>query len=127
MNIGQNGKLEARLDFLQYAQALLESRPSKRLLRRPVCLVIRRLEHEGNLRVRGNFRKPLGHHGRVRFTFNHTWPGNQHQRMVSADAKSSNRDFARWMHGSLSKSSNAVHTLCSTTKICNVIHSPASI
>ena len=98
MNIGQDRKRKTILDFLQNAQAFGESRPAVGLLGRAVRLVVRRLENEWHVRARGDFRKPLGHHQRVRFAFDHARPGNQNQRLIAADAKISNRDFSRGLH-----------------------------
>src|SRR5260370_40188428 len=98
MNIGQNGEAEALLDFLQNAQTLRKTRPSIGLLGGTICFVVRGLEHKWHLCARGNFHKPLGQHECMCFAFNHAWAGNQDQRLVSANAEVSNRDFTRWMH-----------------------------
>jgi len=89
----------------------------EKIARGTVCFVVRSLKHERHPRVRGDLRKPLGHHKCVSFAFNHArtaiktsgWCPPMRKVPIEI-SRAGCMDF-------LYVSSNAVHSLCGPAKI----------
>src|SRR5215472_5504279 len=77
MHIGQDGQMHLILDFLQNAQPFLEPGSTKAANRRPVCLVVARLEDVGNVQRSHHTLDDLRHSDRVLFALDHAGAGDQ--------------------------------------------------
>src|SRR5215469_6155456 len=77
MHIGQDGQMHLILDFLQNAQPFLEPGSTKAANRRPVCLVVARLEDVGNVQRSHHTLDDLRHSDRVLFALDHAGARDQ--------------------------------------------------
>src|SRR6266702_4724110 len=84
MDVGQHRHPERLLHLGQDAEPLLDPRPAVRGDRGTVCLVVGRLEDQGNGNAVGDGHEAFSAMKRVRLALHNTRPGNQHQRPCPA-------------------------------------------
>ena len=80
MYIGEDGQVRFFGNPLQDGNSLLQTRAAKALHRSTVGFVIRSLENVGKLEIARDALDRIGHPARMRFTLNHTRPGDEEQR-----------------------------------------------
>ena len=85
MHIRQNRNLQLVLNFLQNAQAFLQSRAAKAANRSAIGLVVAGLEDERETERLGHALDNLGHANGVLFALDHARPGNQ-KKIARSDA-----------------------------------------
>ena len=98
VNVGKNRQARAFLDVRKNAQALFQPRPAIGRNRRPVRLVVRRLENQRNAEFARDCADFFRHQHSVRFAFDHAGTGDQEQRCVPAEADLANLKCSRRCH-----------------------------
>ncbi len=85
VDVGQDRHRRARLDRRQNAQPLGQTGAAERAARRPVRLVVGRLENERHLQPRGDRRDLDREIGRVALAFDDTRTADEHERVPATD------------------------------------------